>query len=189
MPLIQVPDYAKLPDELYGGIYVHADNSPVIHPVMRKAQDLYLFHDKTWCLNCTHLLGLSRELIHSLRTPMKNSFIGKKLVPNWLIGHSFRFDEKTGRYGLSGASQTYETGKLISWAEEACRLLEAADVTVDQWGAKSHDHWPEAIKGHVQAKADAHPMIRDIASQRAPLELHTLLANWSNELYHPRYGE
>jgi hypothetical protein len=188
MPLIQIPDYAKLPDQLYDGIYTHADNSPVVHPIMRKAQDLYLFHDNTWCLNATHLLGLSRELIHSLRSNMKNSFIGRRLMPNWLNGHSFRLDE-SGKYGLSGTTQLFETGKLISLAEEACKLLEAADVTIDQWGGTSHDHWHEQIKRHVQAKMDAHPLIRDLGSQRSALEMHTLLANWANEVHHPEYGK
>jgi hypothetical protein len=57
MAFIEVPNYEKLPPELFEGYFTLAINSEHLHPAQRNAPGLYLYHDKKWFADCRHMLG------------------------------------------------------------------------------------------------------------------------------------
>jgi hypothetical protein len=188
VPTIQIPDYARLPETLYGDVFSLAVDSNQIHPAQRNAPGLYLFHDGKWFADARHMLGWSREVIHSLQAKswVEATFKKNRLYPDWLCGHAFQL-QANGKYQVSGDGRQLETGQLIELASQAQVALEAADVKIDQWGAAGHMDWLRVTAHHVQAKADAHPIVAHILGERNHLEVHTLMANWGNQVHHPKY--
>jgi hypothetical protein len=203
MPLVQVPDYAKLPDTLFVEYppevatwrgqdplpgFKHCINEAAIHPLQQKQMDLYIFHDKRWCADSKHMLGWAREVIHSLKASdwMQGMFKKRSLKPEWLVAHAYRW-MKDGTYLISGTEIRLPIKNLIALAQRVQSGLEAADVTIDQWGSSSHEDWHEKIKGHVEAKAAKHPMLAEFLQERSHIEVHTMLANHGNAIHHAEY--
>lgn len=125
--------------------------------------------------DCTHILGWSRELIHSLPHS-----------PNWLMGHAFRRQED-GTYQVSGSDQKVREVDLIAWAKEAQSLLAKADVTLGQWNDTSHEDWPEAIKREHDKVIQDHSGKFHRAAIGDDVKFHVLRCNAANEVHCPEY--
>jgi hypothetical protein len=183
MPVIihELPFLDKLPPKLYGGNFD-------LLSVPDQNTAIYIFHDKTWFANLQHMLGWSREIIHSLKsTWMQNLFGGgRALRPDWLCGHAFQRVENNITYRISGREGSIvQVNTLIEWASEAQTALEGADIHTDQWGSKTHEGWKDAIRTNLDNKN--HPLIQEIRKARSDLEVHTMLANHGNATHHPQY--
>jgi hypothetical protein len=167
-----VPLYDKLPASLYGPNF-----TLVVNPKGEPQAHLYLFHDKTWMADSTHMLGWSREITHCLSA-------GRD--PLWLCGHAFeRVDDKT--YEVSGSGTTVTVDQLIAWAKEAQEQLAVADVTVGQWGDESHDDFPAALT-REHDKVIRNPSEKfHRAALGDDLKFHVVRCNSANEVHHPEY--
>src|SRR5260221_210394 len=172
-----IPDYAKIPKEIFGGHFTWIDNS-LVPGWDGKHTSLYKFHDGTWATDATHMLGFSREIIHTLEHG-----------PNWLVGHAFRLVGK--KYKLSGTDLFFDPAQLIEWAKEAEELLKPADVTVGQWGDKSLDDWPAAITRDIEEcnrrAGGAHPSIEHHRQAVGDVAFHVSKCNHGNSVHHPEY--
>jgi hypothetical protein len=179
MPIVttELPIASKLPQTLYEGAFT-------LSPAGETA--LYLFIDKTWCANLCHMLGWSREIIHSLKSNWMLGLFMKKLRPDWLCGHAFQWDEKFGAYKVSSTDKMFSADRLIQLAQETQYMLEDADIHTDQWGATKHDEWLDRITDIVSSKAN-HPIVAELLKNKTPLELHTMLANHGNSIHHQEY--
>jgi hypothetical protein len=164
MPRLEYPYLDKLPPDLFGKAFVKINDG------------LYKFHDATFSIDCRHMLGAARELIHCL-TKLK-----PEQWPNWLVFNGFK---RVGeQYQLCSTDKKFDKDQMLKWGEEAQAAVEAADVHTDPWGNTSHDEWHENIGNHLPndpVMALARKAIPD------PLEFYAFLNNWKNSIHHPEY--
>lgn len=177
MPIKNVwePYYDLLPKSLYDGAFIL-----VVNPTGEPRSKLYLFHDKTWFANAEHMLGWSREVVHSLTKLVAADW------PHWLLGHAVRL-QPDNSYQLSSSDQRCTSTWLIDKAKEAQILLAAADVKVDQWGHDNNDTWHEAISKEldiVTTSWESKFVRRAVGND---LVYHTMKNNESNGIHHTEY--
>ena len=164
-----IPEYDKLPRELYGGNF-----TLVVNPSGQQQTDLYLFHDKRWMANSTHIVGWSREVIHTIAHN-----------PDWLVGHAF---QRSGDYyRLSGTDKMISRDQLIEWAKQAQESLSLSDVKVGQWGDESHSDWPDAISREHDIVVRHHSEKFHRVAVGDDVKFHVLRCNESNDIHNPEY--
>jgi hypothetical protein len=182
MPLFitELPIVEKLPQTLYGGSFD-------LQVIKEHKTGIYMFHDKKWFADLRHMLGWSREIIHSLKGNwMRDIFQSRPLRPDWIHGHAFQRVTDTS-YRISGKKENAVVAVhiLVEWAEFAQDALEKADIHIDQWGSTTHEEWRDAIGKHLDNKK--HPMIQEMRRTKNDIEVHTMLANHGNALHHGEY--
>jgi len=166
VPILEYPYVHLLPDSFFGGALTKINDG------------LYKFHDETWGVDSRHLLGFSREAIHSLEKisdPTK--------LPIWLFGHALNL-KPDGSYNLSGSDEIFSKDKVLEYSTEVQDKVQGADLKGDQWGAKSHDEWYAMLEDRI-AKDPLTVMARQVMPD--PLEFTTFINNWKNTVYHAGY--
>lgn len=166
---------SKLPQSLSGGAF------KLSHTQSDGTGAYYKFHDELWMADTRHLLGWSREALHSLdRTEAP-------WEPHWVFGHSFEFIAP-GRYRLSNSQEEFSKAQLIEIFTKAASDLESAEVSIDQWGHKSHEDWHTNIL-EQSIMSQGHPLFQLAIDQKiiTPIELWNLCKNHCDFLYHPEY--
>lgn len=188
MPIftIRSPLYDKLPKELYdgalqvwiapGGEYEHGRPCG------------YYFQDKTWWCSIEHLIGWSREILHTLKAESltRHIWVGAKLT--WLCGHAFQLDYKAEPlYRVSGTQKRLHSSQLIGFAKSAIELLGEADCTYDQWAGTEDRHLLSAIQKHMEERRGHHWALDDHIERHGHLDAYIRDQNHRNSIHHPRY--
>jgi hypothetical protein len=183
---IRSPHYDKLPKELYdgafqvwiapGGDYEHGRPCG------------YYFQDRTWWCSTEHLLGWSREILHTLKSDSWTRRIWAGVKLNWLCGVAFQLDGKAEPlYRVSGTQKRVHTADLITFAQNAISLLGEADCTYDQWAGTEDRHFEKAIQKHIEERKGQHWSLADHIERHGYLDTYIRDQNHRNAIWHPSY--
>jgi hypothetical protein len=183
---IRSPLYDKLPKELYDGAFQAWIAPGADYEHGRPCG--YYFLDRTWWCSTEHLVGWSREILHTLKIDSWTHRVWLGVKPNWLCGHAFELEGTAEPlYRVSGTTKRLHTSQLIGFAQQALQTLGEADCTYDQWGGTEDRHWLSAIQKHMEERKEQHWALEDHIERHGHLDAFVRDQNHRNKLWHPKY--